>query len=203
MKKLSLLISLILCVTIGAVYANWVYSENNDVADETVNMSMNLTGVTYAGAYGTYSVDTEGLSIKIDPKVDGATKHITSLVITGKVRIVFTPGQFAGSEIEQNGVPSTWQLTLSNSDWKYDDGSGEKNIIAINHPDEKHDITWTTVQGVNGLVCDISAQELASHLTLTEFDLPSKSDYDAYNGVLANGQILFTVSDGIQTGQQG
>ena len=45
MKKISVLIMLILCVTIGGVYATWTYTQATDVADEAVNMNMNLTDV--------------------------------------------------------------------------------------------------------------------------------------------------------------
>ncbi len=53
MKKLGLLIAMILCVTIGGVYATWTYTQNTDVADEAVNINMNLTDVAYSGSYGT------------------------------------------------------------------------------------------------------------------------------------------------------
>ena len=34
MKKLSLLIALCMLISIGGVYATWVYSEKSDVADK-------------------------------------------------------------------------------------------------------------------------------------------------------------------------
>ena len=33
MKRLSILIALMLCVTIGGVYATWTYAGTNDIAD--------------------------------------------------------------------------------------------------------------------------------------------------------------------------
>lgn len=42
----------------------------------------------------------------------------------------------------------------------------------------------------------MTAEELASILTLTEFVLDTKADYDAYDLVLTNGQITLTISDG-------
>ena len=47
MKKVGLLIGMALCVTVGGVYATWTYTQNTDVADETVNMTMNLTDVAH------------------------------------------------------------------------------------------------------------------------------------------------------------
>ena len=93
MKKLSLLIAMILCVTIGGVYATWTYTQNTDVADEAVNVNMNLTDVAYSGSYGTYKVDTTGLSLTIDPKT--GTTHTTALYATGSIVITFTPNSVA------------------------------------------------------------------------------------------------------------
>ena len=42
----------------------------------------------------------------------------------------------------------------------------------------------------------LNADELADHLSLTEFDLDTKAKYDSYNKTLANGQIIFAVTDG-------
>ena len=43
MKKLGLLMAMALTVTVGGVYATWTYAKGTDVADETVNMTLNLT----------------------------------------------------------------------------------------------------------------------------------------------------------------
>jgi hypothetical protein len=196
MKKLSLLISLILCVTIGGVYATWVYTQSTDVADESVNMSMNLGNVTYEGSNGTYEVNADGLTLKIEPKT--GTAHTTALEATGKIVIKFTPNVYADNTVKENGVASTYQLSLSNSNWVYNDGTGEKPVMVILH-NEKHDIVWTK-QG-SDFIFEISAEDLADHLSLTEFSLDTKADYDAFNTVLANGQIILTVSDGDLSGQ--
>ena len=42
----------------------------------------------------------------------------------------------------------------------------------------------------------ISAADLANHIHLTEFTLDTKVDYDNYDAVLTNGQIVVSVSDG-------
>ena len=99
MKKLGLLIAMILCVTIGGVYASWTYTQSTDVADETVNMAMNLTDVKYSGSYGTYTVDASKVSMTIDPKP--GTQHITALTITGDLVITFTPNSVAPNEIKE------------------------------------------------------------------------------------------------------
>ena len=198
MKKLGLLIAMILCVTIGGVYASWTYTQSTDVADETVNMAMNLTDVKYSGSYGTYTVDASKVSMTIDPKP--GTQHITALTITGDLVITFTPNSVAPNEIKESGVDSTFEFGLSNENWVYDDGAGEKTLVTLGHAGEgAHDITWVK-QSDGTFTYTITATELAGHIKLNEFNLDTKVKYDAFNKVLATGQITITVSDG-QTSQ--
>lgn len=191
MRKLSLLIALCTLLTVGGVYATWTYTQNTDVADEAVNMNMNLTDVAYSGSYGTYKVDTTGLSMKIDPKA--GTAHTTALYMSGAIVITFTPNSVAPDEVKANGVASTFQFSLAD-DWKYQD----QDIVTINHT-EKHDITWVP-QADGTFTFTISAEDLVDHFSLTEFQLDTKTDYDAYNAVLGTGSVVITVSDGIVSG---
>ena len=188
MKKLSLLIALCTLLTIGGVYATWTYTQNTDVADESVNMGLNLTDVAYSGSYGTYRVDTSGVTMSIDPK-DG-TAHTTALYITGDIVITFTPNSVAPTEVKESGVASTYTFSLANANWQYN----SQNIVTLNHT-EAHNIVWAP-QTDGTFTCTISADDLAEHIALTEFTLDTKADYDAYNTVLGQGSIVITVSDG-------
>ena len=191
MKKISLLIILVLCVTIGGVYATWVYSQSDDVADITGAKAVTMTEATFTGTYGTYTVDTSGLTMVVDPKE--GTAHTTALKITGSLIINFTPNVHAPEQVKLNAIPSTFTFSLSNSDWKY----AGQDIMTIDT--EKHDITWGE-PGENGVFSyEISASTLASYITLTEFVLDTKADYDAYDLVLTNGQIVVSISDGKST----
>ena len=196
MKKLGLLMAMALTVTVGGVYATWTYAKGTDVADETVNMTLNLTDVTYIGSNGSYKIDTTGLTLKIDPKT--GTAHTTALYIDGNIVITFTPNAHAPEEVKKNAVESTFQFGLTNSNWTFDDdgagGEDAKSIITLEHA-EKHDIVWT--RGTDGVFTyTIEAGDIAEHIHLTEFNLDTKVKYDAFNTALGNGQITITVSDG-------
>ena len=193
MKKLSLLIALCMLLTIGGVYATWTYTQNTDVADEAVNMNLNLTDVAYSGSYGTYKVDTSGLTMVIDPKA--GTTHTTALYMTGNIVITFTPNSVAPSNVKEDGVPSTYAFSLANQNWKYDG----QDIVTVNHS-EVHNIDWTE-NGDGTFSFTISAADLEEHISLTEFELDTKAKYDAYNAVLGTGSIVITVSDGITSTQ--
>jgi len=189
MRKFSLLIALALLITISGVYATWVYSQSDDVADITGAKAITMTEATFTGTYGTYHVDTSGLSMVVDPK-EGTT-HTTALKITGNIVISFTPNTYAPAEVKQNGVASTFAFSLSNADWEYDDTP----IMTIKDATKKN-ITWTN-NGDGTFSYIISADALANdYLTLTEFVLDTKAEYDAYDAVLTNGQVVISISDG-------
>lgn len=192
MKKLSLLIVLCMLLTIGGVYATWTYTQSTDVADESVNMSLNLTNVTYVGTYGTYEIDQSGVKMTIDPKPN--TTHTTALSISGNLVIKFTPNAYASEEVKTGAVPSTYSFSLANANWQYNG----QNIVTLNHS-ENHSITWTP-ESDGTFTFTISADELAEHINLTEFNLDTKTEYDNYNTVLGQGSIVLTVSDGVTAG---
>ncbi|MBO7344484.1 MAG: hypothetical protein J6U92_00900 [Clostridia bacterium] len=201
MKKLSLLIAMILCVTIGGVYANWVYLNSTDVADETVNMTMNLTEVAYSNSNGSYKI-SNSLVLTIDP-AEG-TSHTTSLKAEGSILITFTPNTFADKAVKDNAVESTWFLGLTNPSWTYDDGHGQgpRDIIVLDADHaEGHEIVWT--KGEDGVFSyTVTAEQFLEHVNLTAFNLDTKAKYDTFNTALGNGNISITVSDGDQSGQQ-
>ena len=86
MKKLGLLIAMILCVTIGGVYAAWVYPQSDDVADVTHHTILTLPDATFSGTYGTYAVTpSDDFAMTIDP--EAGTTHTTALYITGSITI--------------------------------------------------------------------------------------------------------------------
>ena len=196
MRKLSLLIALCTLLTVGGVYATWTYTQNTDVADEAVNMTMNLTDVAYSGSYGTYKVDTTGFKLFVDPKP--GTTHITSLIAEGEIVITFTPNSVAPTEVKEDGVPTTFALSLSNPNWQYDDGegTGARDIVTLEH-DGAEPIVWGEPNGEGVFTFTISAAEFLNHVHLGEFLLDTKAEYDLFNAALSQGQIVITVSDGV------
>ena len=200
MKKLSILIALMLCITIGGVYATWTYTQTTDVADESVGTAMNLTSVVYAGSYGTYKIDRSTLALTIDPK--SGTTHTTSLQVAGEIVVTFTPATHAPVEIKESGVPTEYSFSLSNDAWTFDDGHGDgsKAIVALNPGHNgTHDVVWTPV-GDGTFTFTLNAAEISNHLILTEFVLDTKTLYDEYNTALSKGQIVFGVTDGSTAG---
>ena len=191
MKKLSILVALCLCLTVGGVYATWIFTENSDVADQHEHINFGLTDVQYSGSYGEYFLDYSGLNLSIDPVTDGS--HEAALKITGQITITFTPAKYAPPEIKEEGVPSTYKFatTKPQAEWLYEG----QQIFTIDT--DAVDIDWGT-PGENGVFTYvIDADTVASMIQLGNFELGTKAEYDAFKTALSASYIGISVSDGI------
>ena len=66
-KKLRVFVALILCVTIGGVYATWNYAQGQVLdASKYLDGQTHLTDKVVETAKGTITVDTSTLEISID-----------------------------------------------------------------------------------------------------------------------------------------
>ena len=195
MRKLSLLIALCVCITVGGVYATWIYSEKTDVADQQNPIPFGLTEAQFSGSYGAYHVDVSGLTMSIDPVTDGS--HVAALKITGKIVITFTPNAYAPTEVKQGAVPTTFTLgtSVDQASWKY---AGTQIFTVVTTPIQINN--WGTPDASGIFTYEISAETLSQMITLGNFVLDTKADYDAFNTALGGGKIVYTISDGITSG---
>lgn len=193
MKKLSLIIALVLCVTIGSVYATWVYSKTNDVADITGARAITMTDATFEGGLGTYHISTAGLTLKVDPKE--GTSHNTSLVADGAIEVTFTPSVYAEETIKNNAVGTeiTFAPSKDVTEWVYD---GKQVFDSIDSTPITVD--WNgTKQADGSFKYLIPASVVLEKLHLNEtIVLDTKADYDAYDGILTQAQIVVSITDG-------
>ncbi|MBE6699044.1 MAG: hypothetical protein E7584_02245 [Ruminococcaceae bacterium] len=205
MRKLSLLIALCTLLTVGGVYAAWTYT-NETIPQKNAEYDLFLTEDETVGNYGVYEVVTSAdFAMKIDPDPDADNNHTTKLFIDGYITIYFRPDENAPQNIVKNGPATEFFFELTNEDWKFNDGSGEKNIVTLNripadathpiNPTETGEHEWTYDEATGTFSYVISNAELVEHIELTEFLLDTRSDYLAFQSALSNGRIKLTVQD--------
>ena len=116
MKKLSLLVAFALIITIGGVYAAWSYAQG-DVETAQGFVLPSMEAVTTTGSKGQISVNTSGLTMKVDDTDDGDA-HNTKLVMNdgGKIVITFTPAEGADSTVVTNGIKMQADMLLVDVD---------------------------------------------------------------------------------------
>ena len=131
MKKLSLIIALILCITIGGVYATWYYSGETNVADVSEPITINLEDAQTVGSHGAYELIVDKGTAKTFFRIDQLDdNHTAGLVCAGTVKIVFTPSAHASSEIKSGNFDTKIYFTGNFDTLTYETKSIFKTVEA-------------------------------------------------------------------------
>ena len=184
MKKLSLLVAFALIITIGGVYAAWSYAQG-DVETAQGFVLPKMETVTTTGSKGQISVDTSGLTMKVDDTDDG-NAHNTKLVMNdgGKIVITFTPAEGADSTVVTSGIKMQAVITCTEN-WEYN-GTPMFTIDTTKN-------TFTTTG--TALTWEITADQIAEAVSLSEIELDTYAEFLSYQTVLNQGNIKITVTE--------
>lgn len=186
MKRLSVIIALALCLTIGGVYAAWTYSVGTP-AEQTGSFAVAmgtkvLDDDTNSGSFSVVSTP----SFVVEP--GNATNYTTTLVkADGSADLVikFTPNANASADIKSAAVPAQIAIAVSGFG-NYNDAA----IITVNTANV--DLVWVNNGGE--LTATIPADTFLGYLTLASNVLDTPAKYDTYAAALATGEINITVS---------
>lgn len=155
MKKMSILASLALCVTIGGVYAAWNYADKN-VSTTYAAMGVSVTGITSQSEKGVLQAVGTNVALQIDD-VPNAKTHTTEFVYdaNGYFTVTFTANANAPVEVLKDGIDLKWYVGLATTanaakDYttvKYDNQiiyTVDPEAVAISKVDAE---TWTNTNG--------------------------------------------------------
>lgn len=200
MKKLSLLVALILCVTIGGVYATWLYAEAPmDTATHEFK-NLGITDVDTNAKSGKIAV-TDTLILKIDDN-DGNHKPGWDEDVTdlngGNLQIVFTPNSGAGD--------TTLEYTITVAVNSYNDDGTAKPIfvtkdgttVTAAHADAKTIMsgTFRFDAGQPQKVETITFENIMAVLDVNNtIELTDLEEYEAYETALDSVELTLTVSE--------
>ncbi|MBR1983634.1 MAG: hypothetical protein IKA12_02990 [Clostridia bacterium] len=110
MKKLSTLIALILCITIGGVYASWSYATSNIINSQETNFSNVVTEAYNKGAPLQIKLTNNALTLTIEQ--DPAKQYYGKLSIDGSLKIDVTVDPTAAAAY-QNGVILEYAISVT------------------------------------------------------------------------------------------
>lgn len=220
MKKLSVLIASLLCVTIGGVYATWYYATSNNVGDKHQLIGLELTADKLQGGYGSYTVDVK-VGMWIDPASENSYKAALcfgAADIDGNVTraqpgdaaivITYAPDTYVPDDVDNNGLTTYWSLSwkkgdLTNlADWKYGNTSIFSNInttVTTIYPYRTEDQTNVWSAKADGkFTYTITVETLSNMINLTAgITLDSITKYNEFQAALSGGTIGINVNDGV------
>ena len=194
MKRIALLIALALIVSVGGVYATWVYSDGAaDQRDLSIENALTITGTADGGKKGVISI-TDTLVLTIDDN-NGTHNPGWDADITGAeagtLSILFTPN---------TGAPTTvfeYYLTITN--YTYSGGSifnvGEDKSNAIDGQQVIYG-TFTYTNGDPNATQTFTCADIQNALGLnTSLKLDALSEYTEYKTALDNVKLTLTVQE--------
>ena len=125
MKKLSVLMASLMCLTVGGVYAAWTYSESEIApaeADKGVQLQTYTDTKEAPGVYTlTPQVDNEDpvdktnlffFDSSLSQELDEADPHRVCFVTNCSLDITFTPNEHAPNDLRENGLDTTVSFVL-------------------------------------------------------------------------------------------
>lgn len=210
MKKLSVLIALMLCVTIGGVYATWTYAGTNDIADAYAEAKVTIADAELTGANGTYKIESN-LVLVID---QANTAHESVLLFNSNnsesiyLKVTFTPADHADANIKNFAVPSELYFGTTNTmqytmdvNGNYSAEGTPKDIFTFANPsnnDFDPNVTWEK-QSDGTFTYTLDEAALRAQISLSQvFVLDTKTEHDAFRAAL-NGNIVARITDGTVT----
>ena len=215
MKKLSILMVLLLCLTVGGVYATWSYAGTNDIADAYAEAKATIADAELTGANGTYKIESN-LILTVDQKNEDHEAELKFSSNDGKpihLTVTFTPASNAPQAIKDKAVSSELYFgTSTEMTYPMDEYGnysatgtatdifkfGDNNMYASNGKFEEN-ITWT--KGDDGsFTYTLDEATLKNMIQLNKnFVLDTKAEHDAFHGCIS-GNITARVTDGVVTG---
>ena len=199
MKKLSLLLALILCVTIGGVYANWFYAgtQADNLHHHIADMS--LTDPNTTTKYGTYEVKTgdDTIKIKFDQKnqTPGNFDYTAVLLFIGEMKVTFTPdAAFTGTPVAKFKITS--EKTLVSEDGVSSAVKYAEKDVFTKYDTTEFDLEFTKDQQTGVWTATISAESLKTLIEINTIVLDTKTEYDTFQQVLsAMGKVGIEIVD--------
>lgn len=191
MKKFSLLIALCILLSIGGVYATWIYS-GNQIDAQTTPFVSKMGGLDHEGNSGSYTFTENSLEFAVEP--DSQDTKITTLVWTdGTIKVVFTPKGDINDSMLGKALNATLTVELASSTA----GTYNESDIYILDPDFKVALTdtdWTSHNSGEYYTYTITADTIKDAISINAFHLPSEDDYTTFKDAIQDVKFRVKIS---------
>lgn len=193
MKKLSLLICLCMLLTVGGVYATWIYS-GNQLDPQTEPFVAKMGGLDHEGTSGMYSFVNNTLDFAVEP--DAQDTKITTIVWgDGQMTLVFTPKGDINDAMLAKALNATLTVELASS------SAGEYNDETIYTVAPGFSVSLTsddwTLQTNGTYTYTIDKTTLAGSISIGDFHLPTEDDYVAFKAAIQDVKFRVRISPAV------
>jgi hypothetical protein len=192
MKKLTILVALLMCVTIGGVYATWTYSGSSITPLTGVPAPKEMGEVEFIGSSGAYHADSNTLKLVVEPK-EGTLD--TELTFTGTLVIKFTPsGDISTGPLAKalNAVITITGIDLETT--KYN--NTQIYTLDSSFKIELNETSWDNSRGDGSYYYTLDATALEAAISMEEFTLTSYDDFIDFQTKQASAVFKININPG-------
>ena len=196
MKKLSILIALCMLLTVGGVYATWIYSEGQ-IDTQFKGFSSGMGGIDHEGNSGLYEFTLNGLSFTVEPNTQ--KDKITTIVWAenGTMTLTFTPKGDITDAMLAKALNATLTVEFAAADVA--GGTYDNQTIFTINPDYKIELTaddWQEQTSENGTyyTYTITKDTMADSISVGSFHLPTEDEYHAFSTAMQSVKFAVRVT---------
>ena len=196
-KYISLLIALAMLVTMGGVYAAWVYAETDMTAVHGHIGSFGLANAEINNSKGTITVDASNAHLTIDQT--SATNYNANLTATGTILVKFSPSEiYKNSNPDKTEFAMKYHLVTDNANptaFMCNDGNPDKPLFTTF--DTTTTAPLTLIKQADGTYqATVQATELLTLMDIDTFKLDTHAKYVAFSSKVGTfGNIGVEVSE--------
>ena len=173
-RRMSLLVALALVLTVGGVYAAWIYSNTNATGVD-VGFAHSMAAVSDEKTpNGTIAIVTNSAALKVDQKAAG--DYTAVLAFEGSIVVSFTPADGATDDVVANAIPVAVTAEILHAAANQYEG---KDIYSAG---ETVQLEWVK-QDSGAFHATLDAEDFAKLIKLGDFELPTIDDYNAFKAL--------------------
>lgn len=186
MKKLSLIVALAVVLTVGGVFAAWVYNDG-EIQSQTLSSNIAIDTASQSGSAATLTVNTDNVVLGVTNTTEGVngkfgTKWTDASQNNDTVTITLKPADLASNTVKNQGL--ALKITLTESFGEVLD----TDVLTINT--SVIEVAVSTSQAENKLTKQDDGSftysfDLLNYMTLSNINLDTHSKYNDLYEVLA------------------
>lgn len=190
--------ALILCVTIGGVFANWIYTEGTTASVQD-NITFGMSAATDDTARGTFTIEDNNLALHIDQA--GRQNYTATLKVSGEIKVTFTPN--ADFDMDNYAFTASYELTTATGvdmlSYTYDGNAlaGDKSNAILSKFDRTAMPLSFTDADLDGIwTATVTKDDIAALIELNTFQLNTYAEWEVCNAqLLALPKIAVKIVD--------
>ena len=185
MKKLTVLVALLLCITIGGVYATWIFA-GDTILSQTDPFVNKMGDVDTSTSAGSYHFVNNTVNLVVEPEDPASYNAI--ITWTGEVTLQFAANETISSAPLEKALNATViieavDITVATYEGDQIYTLNDSFKIQLNRD------SWTYDEGTNTYSYKITAAALADAISIGDFELDTYDEYRAFK--LAQDVVKF------------